>query len=64
LSVRAYEQTAFYLNAIGPSKNTFMTRWVGYAARMAEMKNAYKTLVGKPEGKYDLEDLGTDGRTL
>jgi hypothetical protein len=26
-------------------------RWVGRLARIAEMKNAYKILVGKPEGK-------------
>jgi hypothetical protein len=26
-------------------------RWVGHAARIGEMRNAYKILVGKPEGK-------------
>jgi len=25
--------------------------WPGHEARMGEMKNAYKILVGKPEGK-------------
>jgi hypothetical protein len=25
-------------------------RWVGYTACMGEMRNAYKILVGKPEG--------------
>jgi hypothetical protein len=29
-------------------------RWVGYAAHMGEMRNAYKILVGKPEGKRPL----------
>jgi hypothetical protein len=27
------------------------TRWVGYVARMEEKRNAYRLLVGKPEGK-------------
>jgi hypothetical protein len=26
-------------------------RWVGHAARMGEKRNAYRLLVGKPEGK-------------
>jgi len=26
-------------------------RWRGYVARMGEMRNAYKMLVGKPERK-------------
>jgi hypothetical protein len=26
-------------------------RWAGHVARMGEMINAYKILVGKPEGK-------------
>jgi hypothetical protein len=29
-------------------------RWAGHVARMGE-KNAYRTLVGKPEGKRPLE---------
>jgi hypothetical protein len=34
-----------------------VVRWAGYVARMREMKNAYKMLVGKPEKKRQLEDL-------
>jgi hypothetical protein len=34
----------------------------GYVARMPEMRNTYKILVGKPEGKNDLKDLGIDGK--
>jgi hypothetical protein len=30
-------------------------RWVGHVARMAEKRNAYRILVGKPEGKRALE---------
>jgi hypothetical protein len=26
-------------------------RWVGYAARMGESRNAYRTFISKPEGK-------------
>jgi hypothetical protein len=26
-------------------------RWVGHIARMGEIRNSYKSLVGKPEGK-------------
>jgi hypothetical protein len=26
-------------------------RWAGHVVHMGEMKNAYKILVGKPEGK-------------
>jgi hypothetical protein len=29
-------------------------RWVGHVARMGEKRNAYRMLVGKPEGKNPL----------
>jgi hypothetical protein len=29
-------------------------RWAGHVARMGEKRNAYKLLVGKPEGKRPL----------
>jgi hypothetical protein len=32
------------------------TSWEGHVARMRQMRNAYKTLVGKPEGKRQLVD--------
>jgi len=28
-----------------------MVRWVEYVARMGEIRNAYKILIGEPEGK-------------
>jgi hypothetical protein len=31
--------------------NSRRMRWVGHVATMGEMRNAYKILVGKPEGK-------------
>jgi hypothetical protein len=33
-------------------------------SRMGDMRNVYRILVGKPEGKDYLEDLSTDGRIL
>jgi hypothetical protein len=33
----------------------------GHVARLGGMRNAYNILVGKPEGKNHLEDLGVDG---
>jgi hypothetical protein len=30
-------------------------RWAGHVARMGEKRNAYRLLVGKPEGKRSLE---------
>jgi len=29
-------------------------RWVGHVAQMGQMRNAYKILVGNPEGKRPL----------
>jgi hypothetical protein len=52
-------------------------RWAGHAARMGERRNAYRILVGNPEGrrplgrprrrwmdniKMDLREVGWDGR--
>jgi hypothetical protein len=51
-------------------------RWAGFVARMGETRNAYRILVGKPEGKrqlgrsrrrwvdnikIDLREIGWDG---
>jgi hypothetical protein len=51
-------------------------RWVGHVARIGEKRNAYRILVGKPEGrrplgrprrrsvdniKMDLREIGWDG---
>jgi hypothetical protein len=52
-------------------------RWAGHAARRGERRNAYRILVGKPDGKrplgkprrkgvdnikIDLREVGWDGR--
>jgi hypothetical protein len=35
-------------------------RWAGHVARMGEKRNAYRILVGKPEGKspWEVQDIG------
>jgi hypothetical protein len=53
-----------------------MMRWAGHVARMGEKRNAYRILVGKPEGrrplgrprsmwvdniKMDIREIGWDG---
>jgi hypothetical protein len=42
-----------YLNIITMMKSKEM-RWAGYEARIGENRNAYRILVGKPEGKSPL----------
>jgi hypothetical protein len=39
-------------------------RLEGHSADMGQMRNVYKILVGKPEGKNHLKDKGTDGRII
>jgi hypothetical protein len=36
-------------------------RWEENVVRLRELRNSYKVLVGKPEGKNHSEDLGVDG---
>jgi hypothetical protein len=35
-------------------------RWAGHVARMGEERGVYRVLVGKPEGKRPLGDLGVN----
>ena len=39
-------------------------RWAGHVARIGERRGVYGVLVGKPEGKKQLEEPGVDGRIL
>jgi hypothetical protein len=39
-------------------------RWAGNAALMGENKNAYRVLVGTPDGKRLLEDLDVGGMII
>jgi len=58
------------LNDLYSSLNIFRViksrkmRWVGHVARMGERRGVYRVLVGKPEGKNHLGDLGVDGRII
>jgi len=36
-------------------------RWAGHVARMGEERGVYRALVGKPQGRRPLGDLGVDG---
>ena len=36
-------------------------RWAGHVARMGEERVVYRVLVGKPEGRRPLGNLGVDG---
>jgi hypothetical protein len=36
-------------------------RWAGHVARIGDRRGAYTVLLGRPEGKNHLEDLGVDG---
>jgi hypothetical protein len=39
-------------------------RWMGHVARIrgGEGRGVYRVLVGRPEGKRPLENVGVDGR--
>jgi hypothetical protein len=50
-------------NIIRVIKSRIM-RWAGHVARMGEGTGAYRILVGRPEGRNQLEDPGVDGRII
>ena len=39
-------------------------RWTGHVAHMKQSRNAYRVLVGKPEGKRPLGKPSVNGRTI
>jgi hypothetical protein len=41
----------YVLNKTHINTNLRRMRWAGHVARMGEKRNAYRILVGKPEGK-------------
>jgi hypothetical protein len=41
-----------------------MVRWAEQVARLGEVRNAHKILVGNPEERHHFQDLGVDGRLL
>jgi hypothetical protein len=38
--------------------------WVRHVVCMGEMRNVYTILIGKPEGRTQLKDLGIDGKII
>ena len=38
--------------------------WAGHAKRMGEKRNADSSLIWKPEGKTQLQDIGIEGRKI
>jgi hypothetical protein len=38
--------------------------WVGRVARMGEKRNASRILVGIPEERDNLQDMGVDGKII
>jgi hypothetical protein len=38
--------------------------WVGHVERIDERRDAYRLLVGKPEGKSPLEDPDVEGKVI
>jgi hypothetical protein len=49
------------ISRVGKSRSM---RWTEHVTRMCDMINAYKILVGKPEGKRSLGRLGVYGRMI
>jgi hypothetical protein len=39
-------------------------RWAGHVTCVGERRNAYRVLVGKPEGRRHLEEPGIDERII
>ena len=39
-------------------------RWAEHVARVGDRKVVYSVVLGRPEGKSHLEDLGIDGRII
>jgi hypothetical protein len=58
------------LNGLYLSSNTIWViksrkmRWAGHVARMGENRDAYRILVGRPEGGDYVGDTGVDGRII
>jgi hypothetical protein len=50
-------------NIITMSKSRMM-RWAGSAARIAQMKNIYNSLIGKSEGRRPFGRSSVDGKIL
>ena len=64
---RLHKEGLYYLysspNIIRVFKSSII-RWAGYVERVGDRRGACRALVGKPEGKSQLEVLGIGGRIL
>jgi hypothetical protein len=47
-----------------PHQMSGRMRWAAHVVRMGEIRDAYRVLVGKPEGRNHLEDPGLHGRII
>jgi len=56
----------FYLDNLHLLVKTIKSRmrWAKHVASTGEMRDEYKSLVRKPEGKDCSEDLGIDGKII
>jgi hypothetical protein len=61
--IKSFISCIRFLNSIKVIKERIMG-WAGYVACMGEMRNTYKILIGKPEGKNYLQELDIDGRVM
>jgi hypothetical protein len=50
-------------NIIGMIKSRSMT-WTGHVARMGEIRNKYKFLMGSLKGRNHTEEMGVDGKII
>jgi hypothetical protein len=39
-------------------------RWAGHVARIGDRRGVYSGLMGRPDGKSPLQDVGVDGRII
>jgi hypothetical protein len=54
----------YFLPSIIRMIKSMRMRWAGHVARMGEKRNAYRILVGKPEGKETIRDLDIGRRIV
>ena len=39
-------------------------RWAGHVANIGKKRDAHRCLIGRPDGKSPLQDIGVDGRII
>jgi hypothetical protein len=61
---RLHNEQPHNLHASPNTATVFEARRMRWVDQMLGMRNTYKILVGKPEGKRQLGDLGVDGKKM